>query len=284
MDPRHPGRCAAWIAGAALLLAALPAAAQTPSPLAEWQYSSGILLEKMFEPSLPNWAYNLGLGAEYQPIFPGSQRYRVQPGPEIDIRYKDLLFASTGEGLGVNVLRGPNWRAGFSITYDLGRRAADYNSHLHGLGNIPVAPEAKLFAEYVISKSFPLVIRADVRRALGGSDGWIGDIGAYLPLPGSSERLIMFAGPTLTFADSRWMQSWFGVGLAQSMRSGYRRYDASPGLRSVGFGFSAVWFFHKPWYLAADAAVEQLVGSAAHSPITESATEGALAVTAGYQF
>ncbi len=32
--------------------------------------------------------------------------YYIEPGPTIDVRYRDLAFFSTGEGLGVNSLRG----------------------------------------------------------------------------------------------------------------------------------------------------------------------------------
>jgi len=32
-------------------------------------------------------------------------------GPVIDVRYQDLAFASVGEGIGVNVIRGDNYRA-----------------------------------------------------------------------------------------------------------------------------------------------------------------------------
>lgn len=118
------------------------------------------------------------------------------------------------------------WRAGVALTYNLGRREADDRSHLTGLGNINPAPEAKLFGEYVISKELPLVLRLDVRRSLGGSDGWIGDLDAYLSLPGSSEKFFWFAGPTVSFADSRYMNAWFGINQAQSAQAGRPPYSA----------------------------------------------------------
>lgn len=94
----------------------------------------------------------------------------------INIRYRDIAFASVGEGLGVNPLRGDNYRAGVSIGYDLGRRVADYYSHLHGLGDIAPAPVIKLIESYAISKKFPLVLRAAVRQLVGGADGVVGDL------------------------------------------------------------------------------------------------------------
>lgn len=273
---------AALVAG--LLATAGTARAQTPSPLAEWQYAAGVPLEQLFEPQRPDWQIDIGPGITVQPLYDGARRYHVVAGPSVDVRYRDLFFASTGEGIGVNLLAGPHWRAGVAISYDLGRRAADDAPHLSGLGNIGVAPEVKLFGEYVVSKSLPIVVRADVRRSIGGANGWIGDIGAYMPLPGSSEKFYWFAGPSLTFADGRYMSSWFGVNAAQSARSGYRTYDAHAGLKSVGFGVSAIWNFRRHWLLSTDAAIEQLTGSAARSPITQHATNGVITVSVDYEF
>jgi len=270
----------------ALFAIATPAAvyAQTPSPLAEWQYSSGILLEQMFEPQLPTWRIRVGPSASFQPRYDGSDRYHVVAGPSIDIRYRDRFFLSTGEGLGMNVLTGPNWRVGFAVAYDLGRRAADDLGHLSGMGNINPAPSLRLLGEYAISKSFPLVFRADLRRSFGGDNGWIGDIGAYMPMPGSSETFSWFAGPTMTIADSRYMNSWFGVNAGQSARSGYRQYDASAGIRSVGFGVVASLALNKRWSLTADGAFQQLVGAAAHSPITQTRASGVFNLSLNYEF
>lgn len=271
------------VAAAALAMSAGKAQAQTPSPLPEWQYSSGIQLQKMFVPQGPNWQVEVGAGLQMAPLYDGAQRYKVQAGPSIDVRY-DRFFLSTGEGLGVNLLQGTNYRAGVTVGYDLGRRAADYNSRLHGLGNINPAPEIKGFFEYAIAKSFPAVIRINVRHAIGGSEGTIGDAGIYMPLPGSSEKFIWFAGPTVTAADATYMNSYFGIGEAQANRSMYGRYKASAGIKSYGFGLTATWFLNPHWAVNANTAVSQLVGSAANSPITESSTEGVIAVAVIYKF
>jgi outer membrane scaffolding protein for murein synthesis (MipA/OmpV family) len=262
----------------------ISALAQTPSPLAEWQLSAGIPLETMFTPNLPTWRVRIGPGAVFQPLYDGSSRYHVLAGPSIDVRYRNLFFLSTGDGLGVNFLHGENWRVGFAVAYDLGRRESDDYEHLYGLGNINPAPALKLLGDYVISKSFPLDIRADIRRNVGGADGWIGDIGAYMPMPGSSEKFFWFAGPTLTFADAQYMNSWFGVNGTQAARSGYPVYHASAGLKSYGFGVSASWMPAKHWIVNGDTAIQQLTGSAAHSPITQRSAGFVLSLSVDYEF
>jgi outer membrane scaffolding protein for murein synthesis (MipA/OmpV family) len=268
-----------------LLLLGVPAArAQTPTPLQEWQFSSGIVLRNMFDPQPPEWQVILGPSVSLAPIYDGAKPYHVRVGPNIDIRYRDIAFLSVGEGLGVNVLRGENYRAGIALGYDLGRRVNEYPSHLSGLGNIPAAPALKLFAAYAISKEFPLVIRADIRRILGASDGFLGDLGAYIPLPGSSQTFVMFAGPSVTVANDNYMERTFGVDLPQSLRSGFPVYKAHAGVKAAGFGLNATWLVTDHWLFDATTAMSRLFDSAANSPITQRKTEGTVALTVAYRF
>ncbi|KWB86358.1 MipA/OmpV family protein [Burkholderia ubonensis] len=283
-----PGACRflSGVSTVAVLMATGPQAAraQTPSPLGEWQFSAGVPLMKLFEPNTPDWQVSVGAGMTLEPRYAGADRYHVLGGPNVDVRYRDLFFLSTGEGIGANVLRGPNWRVSLSVGYDLGRRSADDLDHLRGFDNINPAPVLKLSADYVISKDFPLVLRADVRRSVGGSNGWVGDLSAYMPMPGSNEHFFWFAGPTVSFADARYMNSWFGVSDAAAARSGLQRYSSGAGIRSVGAGVTMVWFVNKHWFLTMDGALEQLVGRAARSPVTQQTTNGVLDLSVNYQF
>ncbi len=258
--------------------------AQTPSPLQEWQYSSGIALYKLYEPVTPEWQIETGLAVEPRPLYEGSRLYRVLLGPVIDVRYQDLAFASVGEGIGVNVLRGDNYRAGIAIGYDLGRDAKDDLDHLKGLGNVSAAPTVKLFGSYVISKSLPLVLRADVRQFAGGADGAVADFNLYAPLPGSSRQLVLFAGPSVTFADRLHLQTLFGVDSNQARASGYTDYQAHGGLESAGFGFAATRFIDEHWLVNMNIAANRLFGSAANSPITRAPTQKVLVLAAAYKW
>jgi len=268
---------------------------QTPSPLQEWQYSAGVVLLRMFEPNQPDWRVQVGLAAEPRPAYEGARNYRTLGGPVFDVRYRDIYFASTGEGIGVNFIGGENYSAGIAVGYDLGRRESDDLTHLKGLGNIEVAPVFKLFGSYVVSKQFPMVLRADVRRFVGGAGGWVGDLEAYLPLPGSSQKLVMFAGPSVTFADRAHMQTTFGVNESQALASGYPVFAAHGGMNAAGFGFSATRIISTRWLVNVNLAVNRLLGSASESPFTHEAqkltgakalvlTGGALSLSAVYKW
>jgi outer membrane scaffolding protein for murein synthesis (MipA/OmpV family) len=269
---------------AGMACGARAAYAQTPSPMQEWQYPGGIVLEQLFAPQIPKWQTILGLGASTDPAYSGSSQYREAEGPVINIRYRDRIFFSTGEGLGADVLQGKKYRLSLSVGLDLGRREEWDYPVLHGLGDIPRAAFFKLSGDYVISKRLPVILRADIRKIAGGSAGLVGDIEVYTPLPGSSRRLVMFAGPSVTLADRNHMQTGYGISGWQSLQSGYRVYNAHGGIEAAGFGFSATRFFTPHVLGNIDLAVRELLGSAGDSPLVRRKAQGSLGLSLAYQW
>jgi outer membrane scaffolding protein for murein synthesis (MipA/OmpV family) len=257
---------------------------QTPSPMQEWQYSGGVILARLFEPELPDWREITGLAAEVQPVYNGARADKVMGGPVINIQYKNIAFLSTGDGLGYNFLRGQHYRVGVALSYDLGREERSDYTNLTGMGNISPAPAAKLFATYVLSKKFPMILRVDAKQIIGGANGAVGDVGVYIPLPGSSKKFVMFAGPSMTFGDHHYLQSEYGVTPAQSLASGHPVFNPHPGEAAVGVGFSATRFLTDHWLLNLDAALSKLKGSPDVSPITENSTQRVLALSVNYMW
>jgi outer membrane scaffolding protein for murein synthesis (MipA/OmpV family) len=233
---------------------------------------------------LPEWRTVVGLASAVQPVYSGARADRVQGGPVINLRYKELAFLSLGEGLGVNVLLGQQYRVGLALGYDRGRRTSDDSSNLKGFANISAAPTVKVFGSWVVSKTFPLVIQADTRQIIGGADGAVGDLEFYLPLPGSSERLVMFVGPSITWANHRYTEKEYGITQAQADGSDRPIFDVHGGTNAVGLGFSATTFLTKHWLLNVDGAISHLRGSAAESPIVETRVQRALALSLAYHW
>ena len=264
--------------------AARIASAQTPSPMQEWQYPGGIALQKLFAPAIPEWSVVLGIAASTTPIYSGASQYRAGGGPIIDIRYKDRIFLSTGEGLGYNFTEGRNYRASISVGLNLGRRMSWHYSTLHGLGDIPRAPFFKLSGTYVISRRLPIMLRADIRKVAGGVSGIVGDLEVYTPLPGSSRRFVMFAGPTVTLADREHLQRLYGVSERQALQSEYPVFVAHGGLQAVGFGFSATRFFTPHLLGNLNVALSELLGSPARSPLIERKAQSSLSLSVAYRW
>jgi outer membrane scaffolding protein for murein synthesis (MipA/OmpV family) len=283
----QPGVFARYLGVLAILVSALfanVAFSQTPSPMQEWQYSGGIILQKLFQPDVPEWRTVLGVASEVQPIYDGAHAYRISGGPVINIQFKDLAFLTTGDGIGVNIFRGSHYQVGLAVAYDLGRKERDDRTNLNGMGDIGAAPVAKVFGSWVISKYFPMILRVDVRQFVGGAQGVVGDAGVYIPLPGSSKTFVMFAGPSITLADHHYLQVLYGVTPEQSAASGHPVYDAHAGTVGVGVGFSATKFITEHWLVNLDLALRQIRGSAAQSPLVEERTQRVGAMSVNYNW
>ena len=244
------------------------------SPRADPFAASGMaVLERncageFFEPNLPDWQVVMGAAVEHKPLYDGAELTRTISGPVINIRYKGLWFASIGEGLGVNLWNGDHYRAGLALTYDLGRYVHDDVTHLTGLGDsrwrrpqsIHLVRDLEVFSSGGAR---------DVRQIIGGADGLVADIDAYLPLPGSSKRFVMFAGPSYILRPSLhaagiWCDDhpvdrlWLPV------------YDAHSGSDAMGASALAPRGSSRRTVLINfDTAINHLLGSAAASPITQ---------------
>ena len=245
----------------------------------DWQDSSGIVMRALGGP-IPDWSVTIGGGIAVMPAYEGSNQMRPEPAPDVDIRYKDLAYLSMGEGIGYNVLRGANYRAGVGLTYDIGREHSAA-TRLEGTKNIEPAPVFKGFAQYMF---VPVVLSVDVKQALTSYQGLTADFGAYMPIVGT-EKVQIFVGPEITFADSRYMQAYFGINPQNTdAQSHFRNYSASGGLKDARLGVSGLYHFDDHWFVDATVGGERLLGSAAGSPIVQDKWGWSAAGTVNYTF
>lgn len=279
--PKILARC---LLAAVLACGAHGVSAQTPSPMQEWQYPGGIALENLFAPKIPKWDVILGVATSTKPVYSGASQYAGAAGPVINIRYRNRLFLSSGEGLGGDIFQGKQYRVSLAVGLDLGRRMAWKYGKLHGLGDIPRAPFFKLAGTYILSKRLPILFRADIRKIAGGAAGIVGDINVYTPLPGSSRKFVMFAGPSVTLADRKHLQTAYGISRRQALQSGYPVYGAHGGLEAAGFGFSATRFFTPHLLANTNLSVSELLGSAGRSPLVERKAQASLTLSVAYRW
>jgi outer membrane scaffolding protein for murein synthesis (MipA/OmpV family) len=237
----------------------------------------------MFEPDLPEFRVISGVGAAIEPIYDGSRAYRGLGGPVINVQFKDIAFISTGDGIGYNVVHECGLQLGVSIAYDLGRKERDDYANLTGMGDKPVSAVPKLFGAWVVSPEFPLVIRSDIRHLLRAGGGSIADLGAYFPLPGSSSRVAMFFGPSVTVADKRYLRDMYGVTNLESASSRHAAYSIEHGgIEATGLGFSATWSLSRHYLVNVDAAINYLGHLPADSPLVERASGHVVAMSFDY--
>ena len=256
-----------------------PAFSEDSAALPEWILSAGVPLLAHSGESRPTWDITALMAAQASPRYPGGHSVQTKAFPLIDIRYKDLAFISAIEGLGVNIWQSPSYRLGVALTYDPGRSEHDAPI-LKNLGSIKPAAEAKIFADYVI---FPVVLRADVRRAIDGYPGFIADGSAYVPLF-VSDHLVVFSGASLTWASRSFMNAYFGISPTQAIASGLPAYQTTGGLRSAGLGSDITWTLSPHWLLNAAFGAQRFSNRAYHSPLAQTRFETAASIAFGYSF
>jgi len=237
-----------------------------------------------------NWDVALGAGVVSLPKYPGSRARRVEPLPLISVRYRrffigGVLGAGTPAGLGVYLLEDKHLQLGAALSGDVIKpRQESYDSqHLRGLGDINGTFRGSVFASYTLDW---FTLRGNVSYDLQNSHNHEGTLASleavarYSPTP----QLSLTAGPTVTFGNQTYMQTFFGIDALQSQRSGYAEYTPKAGVALVGLSVGAGYRLTSQWTLNARVAAQRLQGDAARSVIVEKKDQNVYALFASYRF
>ncbi|HYE48317.1 MAG TPA: MipA/OmpV family protein [Azospirillaceae bacterium] len=237
---------------AALLLASIAAMPAVP-----------MAAERDRPPASGDWSLRVGVLAAVAPDYEGSDRYEAVPLPDIEITYGDRLFLDR-RGLGATLVATDSVRAGVALGYGKGRREKE-NSDLRGLGSVGDTATGTVFGAY---RAGPLTVSLDVTGdVLGeGSEGMTATLGASYAAE-LSDRLLLVAGPSLTWADGNHMRAFFGVSPEQARRSRLPAYRAGAGLQKAGAGVQGIYRLSDQWSATALAGYARLLGDAADSPL-----------------
>lgn len=228
------------------------------------------------------WTFVIGAAASYRPEYEGGKIYEASALPSLDVRYRDIAFASLREGIGVNLLRTAAFRAGVLVKYRFGREE-DASDALRGMGDIDGTIEAGAFGRFT---GRALRGSVEVRKGVNGHEGWVADLG--LDVRGRISDVMTFSvGPRVSWTDDTFAQTYFGVSAAQAARSGYRRYEAEGGIKSVGLAGSLGYQVTPAIGAGAFAQIGRLTGDAADSPIVKdrgNPTQASIGLSLTYRF
>lgn len=230
------------------------------------------------------WAVTVGAGAAVRPTYEGSDRYFVTPIPFVSMVWRDMIALDTS---GLNAYwRFDGLQVGGGLTFNLGRTQnsgvfAQGDTRLNGLGDIPAALGFRGFANYRLG---PVMLGTSLTKFVAdGNSGLLVD--ASIGVPWRIDDQLMLMGRVFaTWADSTYMQTYFGIDGTQSANSGYSVYSAGAGLKNVGLAVGATYRLSTNWTLTGNAQLTQLTGYAAGSPITFSETGFMLMSMLGYRF
>lgn len=237
-----------------------------------------------------DWDATLGLAATVAPEYLGGKNLEVASDLMLDMVWNDRLFIGTmGNPAtqfteevvsgGIFFANTGSFQAGLALGYDSGRDEDD-NRRLRGLGDIDDAAVGRLFLSYTAG---PAQLSTSVARSFGGSDGTLVGI-ALSTMEPLSEDLLAYAGVSATWADGKYMTSYFGVSSAQSPGSGLARFSAGPGIRNADAMLGATLYLTEQRSVDAAGGVGLLLGDAADSPITQRRYQPFGAISLNYSF
>lgn len=230
--------------------------------------TSGIAAQAADEPDTASkpgkWTVVIGGGGAYAPDYEGSDNYEFQPFPFASIVYDDFIFIE-GTSLGANLLNYEGLTAGPIARYGSGRDEDD-NDALDGLGDVDAAIELGGFAKYEIGIwSASMTVTQDVA---GGHDGMVAELatGVAVPLAGNLRSSIE---ASTSWADSNYMETFFGISRSQSAKSGHDQFEADAGFKDVGIMLGLDYMVTEAIGVSGRVQYKRLVGDAADSPIVK---------------
>ena len=207
----------------------------------------------------------------YEPVSPGVDENEVDVLPYLDIEYKERFFIKSQYGIGAYLLKsdsGLEYALGAAIGYEGGRDEDDARAQLQGLGDIDGSAEAILFAEI---EAGPVEVGLEVAQGLNsdGHDGFRAELSAGIDTM-LTDRLMLGAGPFITYGDGQYIESYYGVTAEQAARSTiYEQYDTDGGFESYGLEVNARYRITDHWSLMGFGSYTRLMGDAKDSPIVD---------------
>lgn len=211
-------------------------------------------------------AADIGLGAEVQPDWLGSQDMETSPWVifrNVDILRPGQAATQDGSADGFRVLPTLNLRGG---------RDPDDADALNGLDDVDRTVEAGARFRYTRGPASGYLV---IRKGFGGHDGLVGSAGArYRIAP--NDRLTLWPQIEAKFGDDNFTQTFFGVSADESRRSGYREYKPQGGIYAAGISLEGRYALGGTLALVGEVEYDQLVGDAADAPFIEDKAQPSL--------
>jgi outer membrane protein len=225
-----------------------------------------------------DWQLEIGAGGFYGPAFLGSKDYQLQVGPMVEVRYKDRFFLSVIDGVGFDLIKTDNFRAGPILNFEQKRQedgkgnfviAGGSTTALRGLGDVAATFEAGGYLEY---QSGGFSVKGEVRMGVNGHEGLIAELGArystgLMGMTVGDQPVVFSLGPRATVVDDKYNQAYFGIDADQSARSGLAQFNAKGGLQSYGAGATLAVPITGGLGVAVMAGFDRLSGDAGKSPL-----------------
>jgi MipA family protein len=214
-------------------------------------------------------------GQRYQ----GASEQKVSALPGIFLHASNGLFADPLNGVGYSFEPHGHLQYGLRVNLETGRSV---ETTLPGFEKINARANPGVFANYIVNDK--LTLRSALRLGMGEDAN-----GSLLHLGGSYK--VFQAGffgvslnASLKYADSNYMQSYFGVTPAQSAASGLKAYQPSAGFAAAKVGLTAGTPLSREIFVFANLSLQRLLGDAANSPVVSKKTQPTAFIGGVYTF
>ncbi len=238
------------------------AAAAFPLLLAGWSGTAAAQDQDEAEKKEPR-RIRVGVGAQLVPSYPGADDHSLRPLVDVAITRgsKPFEFEAPDESFGPELISTGGLEIGPALNFEGSRTAKDVGADLD---KVPFTVEAGAFIEYEFSPQFRF--RTELRKGLGGHDGWIGQAGVDFVARDADEWLFSI-GPRVTWSDSRYHRAYFGVTAPEAVRTGLAAYRPDGGIQAVGATAGFLTQLSKRIGIYSYVKYDRLVGDAADSPV-----------------
>ena len=249
------------------------------------------------------WNVSLGLFVATAPEYEGGKKRVASALPDFNLSYRTQDFGTFGIG---SKSRGASWtiidKEEYSFGIALGGAAGREDkkdgtafrpgsARLRGMGEIKASAEFGVFGHILAGVPISLQImkgtgdgKPDSNNfSIKGPGGTRAELGVEIPWKLDEQFTLSFSH-SVSWADKKYTQTYFGVTNAQAARTNFKEYTAKGGIKSLNFGVGLNYQIDKHWSANAGVSYSQLQGSAAKSPITEKKGQPGAVVGIGYTF
>jgi outer membrane protein len=226
------------------------------------------------------------------PEYEGASRRKVSVAPGFFLRWGRYSISNTGafvtrrnddvfRGLGIDLKHNDRLRYNLALRIDNGRRS-NSSEALKGLDNVQTTVRGRVSATLQLEHGF--------KSALGWSPDLLGRGGGSTVDVGLSHDRILAPGFTwnvgtgLSWGNSRYMRSYFGITPSESVRSGYAVYTPGAGLRDATLATGWRLDIDRRWVAFWGGGVSRVLGPAAQSPLTMQRGQWSLNGGAAWRF
>lgn len=226
------------------------------------------------------------------PEYLGASQRGISLRPGFYLRWGRVSVSSGGgwatprrdddvRGLGLELLRGDEYRVTLGLRFDSGRRESSSDA-LAGMGDVKRTVRARVSGSWMPLADWEFRASWTV-DAFGRGGGNLLEVKAEHDWPISAVWHVNSAAQ-LALGGPRYMRTYFGVSPEQSASSGYAVFDPSTSLRDLTLSSSVRADISKQWVATAGVAWTRVLGDAARSPLTRRQSYGSASAGVGWRF